>query len=167
MAIIPEGRVISEVLQTLIGYLKTQQLSIYRDIIQVCFGVSSQYGIFAAAVDFGVNIQAANHVFLFTRTWNPAKEDQATDRAYRIGKTKDVYVYYPVITADFVTFDMKLDNLLNWKRGLSDDMLNGCVNLSGSGFDDLGAPKGGTAFADLWVIKYVFHLHSLGKKGLM
>lgn len=37
------------------------------------------------AVGFGVNIQAANHVVHFTRTWNPAKEDQATDRAYRIG----------------------------------------------------------------------------------
>lgn len=55
------------------------------------------------AVGFGVNIQAANHVIHFTRTWNPAKEDQATDRAYRIGQTKDVYVYYPVVTADFVT----------------------------------------------------------------
>lgn len=100
------------------------------------------------AVGFGVNIQAANHVIHFTRTWNPAKEDQATDRAYRIGQTKDVYVYYPVITADFVTFDMKLDNLLSWKRNLSDDMLNGCGDLSGSDFDDLGAPEGGTVFDD-------------------
>lgn len=89
------------------------------------------------AVGFGVNIQAANHVIHFTRTWNPAKEDQATDRAYRIGQTKDVYVYYPVVTADFVTFDMKLDKLLNWKRSLSDDMLNGCGDLAGSDFDDL------------------------------
>lgn len=93
------------------------------------------------AVGFGVNIQAANHVIHYTRTWNPAKEDQATDRAYRIGQTKDVYVYYPVITAEFVTFDMKLDKLLNWKRNLSDDMLNGCGDLSGSDFDDLGAPE--------------------------
>ena len=49
------------------------------------------------AIGFGVNIQAANHVIHYTRTWNPAKEDQATDRAYRIGQTKDVYVYYPVV----------------------------------------------------------------------
>jgi hypothetical protein len=39
--------------------------------------------------------------------------------------------------------------LLNWKRGLSDDMLNGCGDLSGSDFDDLGAPEGGAAFDDL------------------
>jgi len=98
------------------------------------------------AVGFGVNIQAANHVIHYTRSWNPAKEDQATDRAYRIGQTKDVYVYYPVITADFITFDMKLDKLLTWKRGLSDDMLNGCGDLSASDFADLGSPKGGAAF---------------------
>jgi SNF2 family DNA or RNA helicase len=101
------------------------------------------------AVGFGVNIQAANHVVHFTRTWNPAKEDQATDRAYRIGQTKDVYVYYLVVTADFVTFDMKLDKLLNWKRSLSDDMLNGCGDLSGSDFDDLGASEDGIAFDGL------------------
>lgn len=47
------------------------------------------------AVGFGVNIQAANHVVHFTRTWNPAKEDQATARAYRIGQTRTVQVYYP------------------------------------------------------------------------
>jgi hypothetical protein len=98
------------------------------------------------AVGFGVNIQAANHVIHYTRTWNPAKEDQATDRAYRIGQTRDVFVYYPVITADFVTFDMKLDRLLGWKRELSDDMLNGCGDLSSSDFADLGAPEGGGAF---------------------
>jgi SNF2 family DNA or RNA helicase len=42
------------------------------------------------AVGFGVNIQKANHVIHYTRSWNPAKEDQATDRAYRIGQDKEV-----------------------------------------------------------------------------
>lgn len=80
----------------------------------------------------------------YTRTWNPAKEDQATDRAYRIGQEKDVYVYYPVVTAEFLTFDMKLDQLLEWKRGLSGDMLNGCGDLSGADFLDLQPPGGAT-----------------------
>lgn len=44
-------------------------------------------------------MQAANHVIYFTRTWNPASEDQATYRAYRIGQTTDVFVYYPTVTA--------------------------------------------------------------------
>jgi len=100
------------------------------------------------AVGYGVNIQAANHVIHYTRTWNPAKEDQATDRAYRIGATKDVFVYYPVITAEFITFDMKLDRLLGWKRGLSEDMLNGCGDLSAADFAELGSPDGDTVFAN-------------------
>jgi superfamily II DNA or RNA helicase/Holliday junction resolvase len=101
------------------------------------------------AVGFGVNIQAANHVVHFTRTWNPAKEDQATDRAYRIGQTKDVFVYYPVVVADdFTTFDAKLDVLLTWKRSLSGDMLNGTGDLRASDFGDLGAPGGRSAFGD-------------------
>ena len=99
------------------------------------------------AVGFGVNIQAANHVVHFTRTWNPAKEDQATDRAYRIGQTKEVHVYYPVVVAeDFLTFDAKLDKLLEWKRGLSTDMLNGSGELSPADFQDLEAPDGFKAF---------------------
>lgn len=87
------------------------------------------------AIGFGVNIQAANHVIHYTRTWNPAKEDQATDRAYRIGQKKQVTVYYPVVQADdFCTFDVKLDNLLRFKRGLATDMLNGSGDVSPSDF---------------------------------
>jgi hypothetical protein len=90
------------------------------------------------AVGFGLNMQAANHVIHFTRSWNPAKEDQATDRAYRIGQTRDVYVYYPVVTApDFETFDARLDELLEWKRELSRDMLNGAPDLLPNEFGDL------------------------------
>lgn len=88
------------------------------------------------AVGFGVNMQAANHVIHFTRTWNPAKEDQATDRAYRIGQTKDVFVYYPTVAAaDFKTFDVKLDELLERKRALASDMLNGSGEIGLRDFD--------------------------------
>ena len=101
------------------------------------------------AVGFGVNIQAANHVIHFTRTWNPAKEDQATDRAYRIGQERDVHVYYPVVVAhDFLTFDAKLDKLLDKKRALSTDMLNGAGDVSPADFGDLEAPDGGNAFSN-------------------
>lgn len=45
----------------------------------------------------------------YTRTWNPAKEDQAPDRTWRIGQTKDAYAYYAMVAAeDFTTFDVKL-----------------------------------------------------------
>ncbi|CAA0201136.1 DEAD/DEAH box helicase [Acinetobacter baumannii] len=86
------------------------------------------------AVGFGVNIQAANHVIHYTRSWNPAKEDQATDRAYRIGQQKEVYVYYPTIYApdgeELETFEVKLDRLLGSKRVLATDMLQPKMDLS-------------------------------------
>jgi len=99
------------------------------------------------AVGFGVNIQAANHVIHYTRMWNPSKEDQATDRAYRIGQTKRVFVYYPVIYDDaFTTFDAKLDSLLEWKRKLSSDMLNGTPEVGMNEFSDLQDVDGSSAF---------------------
>ena len=86
------------------------------------------------AVGFGVNIQKANHVIHYTRSWNPAKEDQATDRAYRIGQQKEVYVYYPTISApdgeELETFEVKLDRLLWSKRDLAEDMLQPNTDLS-------------------------------------
>ncbi len=100
------------------------------------------------AVGFGVNIQAANHVIHFSRTWNPAKEDQATDRAYRIGQTREVRVYYPMVSAQgFKTFDERLHELLTWKRSLSADMLNGTGELRAEDFIDLGR-RDGTADAE-------------------
>lgn len=91
------------------------------------------------AVGFGVNIQAANHVIHFTRTWNPAKEDQATARAYRIGQTRTVMVYHPgVVSETFPSFDVRLDALLARKRTLAADMLNGCSDLKAADFADFG-----------------------------
>ncbi|MBI2521203.1 MAG: restriction endonuclease [Bdellovibrio sp.] len=90
------------------------------------------------AAGFGLNIQAANHVIHFSRSWNPAKEDQATDRAYRIGQEKEVFVYCPVIVAkEFTTFDAKLDKLLRYKRELSRDMLNGTGDVAPADFVDV------------------------------
>lgn len=102
------------------------------------------------AVGFGVNIQAANHVIHFSRTWNPAKEDQATDRAYRINQKKPVYVYYPVVHAvDFTTFDVKLDQLLTYKRGLAQDMLNGAGDVAPADFNVAEVvPDGSSATID-------------------
>ena len=90
------------------------------------------------AAGFGLNIQAANHVIHYTRPWNPAVEDQATDRAYRIGSTLDVYVYYPTVyDDDQLTFEAKLDDLLRRKRELAGDMLNGTPTVSQDELVDL------------------------------
>lgn len=72
------------------------------------------------AAGMGLNVTAANHVIHYSRHWNPAKENQATDRAYRIGQTKDVFVYYPMAVSDkFKSFDETLDALLNRKTSLA------------------------------------------------
>lgn len=63
------------------------------------------------AAGVGLNIVEANHVIHYTRHWNPAKEDQATDRAYRIKQTKDVYVYYPLVAEDESFGELKFNNL--------------------------------------------------------
>lgn len=86
-----------------------------------------------------MNVVAANHVFHFTRAWNPAKEAQATDRAYRIGQEKDVIVYCPTIvdTADnlYTTFEQRLDQLLKQKSELATTTIDG---------DDLSQMLNGT-----------------------
>lgn len=72
------------------------------------------------AAGMGLNVTGANHIIHYSRHWNPAKENQATDRAYRIGQTKDVFVYYPMATSNkFRTFDVNLDDLLSRKTSLA------------------------------------------------
>ncbi len=72
----------------------------------------------------GLNITAANHVIHYTRPWNPAKENQATDRAHRIGQEKTVKVYYPIVKDHrFVTVEERLDELIKSKEGLARDVL--------------------------------------------
>jgi SNF2 family DNA or RNA helicase len=85
------------------------------------------------AAGVGLNVVGANHVIHYTRHWNPAKEEQATDRAYRIGQTKDVTVYYPmaVFPDSFQnekgerqkSFDEILDILLFRKKSLASSTL--------------------------------------------
>lgn len=91
------------------------------------------------AAGAGLNVTAANHVFHFTRAWNPSKEAQATDRAYRIGQERDVFVYCPTVVADdFHTFEVRLDQLLKRKAGLAGATLDDgglTVMLNGSGKD--------------------------------
>ena len=82
------------------------------------FGICILSPIAAGA---GLNIVAANHVIHLERHWNPAKEDQATDRAYRIGQTRPVTVYLPASrypNPERRSFDDVLHGLIEKKRGL-------------------------------------------------
>jgi hypothetical protein len=74
----------------------------------------------------GLTITGANHVLHLGRWWNPAIEDQATDRVYRIGQDKPVHVYTPLAVHPKygdASFDVRLDQLLRQKRMLSHELL--------------------------------------------
>ncbi|MCC7007034.1 MAG: DEAD/DEAH box helicase [Ottowia sp.] len=70
----------------------------------------------------GLNLTAASHVIHFDRWWNPAVENQATDRAYRIGQKKNVLVHKFICRG---TVEEKIDALIETKMGLSNDILTG------------------------------------------
>ena len=65
----------------------------------------------------GLNLTRANHVFHYDRWWNPAVEDQATDRAFRIGQTRDVSVHCLVSQG---TLEEQIHQVLQDKRNLAD-----------------------------------------------
>ena len=69
----------------------------------------------------GLNLTAASHVIHFDRWWNPAVENQATDRAFRIGQHRNVVVHKFVCRG---TVEEKIDALIDEKRSLADDILS-------------------------------------------
>jgi hypothetical protein len=75
----------------------------------------------------GLNLTAASHVIHFDRWWNPAVENQATDRAFRIGQTKNVLVHKFVCRG---TVEDKIDALIESKQALTSDMLEGGAELN-------------------------------------
>jgi SNF2 family DNA or RNA helicase len=68
----------------------------------------------------GLNLTRANHVFHFDRWWNPAVENQATDRAFRIGQKRNVLVHKFVCRG---TVEERIGELIDSKRELSDAIL--------------------------------------------
>jgi SNF2 family DNA or RNA helicase len=70
----------------------------------------------------GLNLTAASHVIHFDRWWNPAVENQATDRAFRIGQKKNVLVHKFICRG---TVEERIDELITAKQKLSDEILSG------------------------------------------
>jgi SNF2 family DNA or RNA helicase len=68
----------------------------------------------------GLNLTAANHVFHYDRWWNPAIENQATDRAFRIGQLKTVHVHKFVCTG---TLEEKIDQMIEQKMELAHNIV--------------------------------------------
>ena len=68
----------------------------------------------------GLNLTRANHVFHFDRWWNPAVENQATDRAFRIGQTRNVQVHKFLCAG---TFEEKIDDMIERKQALAESIV--------------------------------------------
>ena len=88
----------------------------------------------------GLNLTAASHVIHFDRWWNPAVENQATDRAFRIGQKRNVLVHKFVCRG---TVEEKIDQLIESKNQLAGDLLEG------------GAEKLLTEMNDAELLKFV------------
>lgn len=73
----------------------------------------------------GLNLTAANHVIHFDRWWNPAVENQATDRAFRIGQRKNVFVHKLVCEK---TIEEKIDQMLHSKKELAENVVGSGEN---------------------------------------
>lgn len=102
----------------------------------------------------GLNLTKANHVFHFDRWWNPAVEQQATDRAHRIGQSRKVQVHKYVCIG---TMEERIDRMLTdkmqladriitsgdeWLTSLSTDELRKTLQLSGNAVEDYGPGSG-------------------------
>ena len=98
----------------------------------------------------GLNLTAATHVFHFDRWWNPAVENQATDRAYRIGQTRTVQVHKFVVRG---TLEERIDQMIEskselaeniigqgeaWLSELSTEQLRDILTLRNDAIDDIG-----------------------------
>ena len=68
----------------------------------------------------GLNLTRANHVFHFDRWWNPAVENQATDRAFRIGQTKNVQVHKFVCAG---TLEERIDEMIEQKKEIAEQVV--------------------------------------------
>lgn len=97
----------------------------------------------------GLTLTSANHVIHLTRWWNPAVEDQCTDRIYRIGQDREVHVYLPLaVHPEYgdCSFDERLHSLLERKRELSRQVLGLSSGAASDG--DLQALFGDTIGRD-------------------
>ena len=84
----------------------------------------------------GLTLTVASHVVHVDRWWNPAVENQATDRAFRIGQKKNVLVHKFICRG---TVEEKIDALIDSKQGLSDELLTAGaeINLTEMGNEDI------------------------------
>lgn len=90
------------------------------DRFQKADGTSPIFVLSLKAGGVGLNLTAASHVFHFDRWWNPAVENQATDRAHRIGQTRTVQVHKFIVSG---TLEEKIDEMIEAKTELAEQII--------------------------------------------
>ncbi|MFC5451394.1 DEAD/DEAH box helicase [Paenibacillus aestuarii] len=122
------GRMLADILQAQrdepVLFLNGSVPKTERDKMIDRFQSGSGPGIFVLSLKaggVGLNLTAANHVFHFDRWWNPAVENQATDRAYRMGQKRNVQVHKFI---SFGTLEEKIDEMLESKMSLSENVIS-------------------------------------------
>jgi SNF2 family DNA or RNA helicase len=110
-----------------VNIINSKTPKVKRDLFTKAFGKNATKEEFEVLIlsprcaGFGLNLVGANHVIHYLRNFNPAVENQATDRVYRIGQNKPVSVYYLIgcmKDTDDSTVEQKLHNLIERKRHL-------------------------------------------------
>ena len=127
-----------------LGYLKLTGDTVHRAEVVKAFqdGEAPIFLISLKAGGVGLNLTAADTVILYDPWWNPAVEQQAIDRAYRIGQGKPVFVYKLVASG---TVEEKMLELQARKAGLADSLLSGVAGtaaLTAQDFEELFKPLG-------------------------
>jgi SNF2 family DNA or RNA helicase len=116
---------LEERLERKVGFFHGRLTARQRDELLTSFATEDGPSILVISIRAGgrgLNLPAANHVFHFDRWWNPAVEQQATDRVYRFGQRKSVFVHSLICTA---TLEERIDQLLESKKELAEKVIAG------------------------------------------
>ncbi len=102
------------------GGVTQKQREAMVDRFQAADGTAPIFVLSLKAGGVGLNLTAASHVFHFDRWWNPAVENQATDRAFRIGQTRTVHVHKFIVSG---TLEDRIDQMIESKIALAEDVI--------------------------------------------
>jgi SNF2 family DNA or RNA helicase len=108
-----------------VGFFHGRLTARQRDELLTAFATEDGPSVLVISIRAGgrgLNLPAANHVFHFDRWWNPAVEQQATDRVYRFGQRKPVFVHSLICRA---TLEERIDQLLESKKELAEKVIAG------------------------------------------
>ena len=116
---------LEERLERSVGFFHGRLTARQRDELLTSFATEDGPSVLVISIRAGgrgLNLPAANHVFHFDRWWNPAVEQQATDRVHRFGQRKSVFVHSLICTA---TLEERIDQLLESKKELAEKVISG------------------------------------------